>query len=569
MPLKEDLLALQGLSRTVDEKIQSMLDAISATEPLPGSKGVDDRLRNVESAVFDLPKEFLNTGLPAFNGKMWNTERDFTGSTPGDRLRAALAAIKTGDIKGGDGIEIQAGPDLVYTGRYNLFPSRPPDQTEGEILICSSNRDKLPEAIGKDWEVHKANLANFQITTYDHTITATASNLARNYRALGLAVTMPSNMTNPFSYSVFSIGRADPTLIDQIPENIILDKCVVYFDPLKQQAKRGVSLHGNRSSVVRSHISGLYGAGIESQAIHLGGGLGPNRIHKCYLDAGGENIFYGGYDPAMAGNMQCDGEITNNRIVKNRAVKEMQNVVKNLVESKFSQRVLVEGNIFYDMWGPDQSGSAIVLKSEDQSGLRAGDIAWAQTSDWTIRYNRFDNVPSAIGISGLSTGTELDVLRLLNRVQIENNLMTPGTWDGDKEAFLRIGSRVSDVIVHCNTAFPAMFAIVILGGNSKRVVFDSNLLYAGKGGSWSKGVTTGSVEGIAALAALYAVGEPQQFLDNVMIAATTTKYPESTQHVATVEEAVVDYAGGNYRSRFPDVGANIDKLEILNSQVPV
>src|SRR5215203_2472869 len=514
MPLKEDLLALQGLSRTVDEKIQSMLDAISATEPLPGSKGVDDRLRNVESAVFDLPKEFLNTGLPAFNGKMWNTERDFTGSTPGDRLRAALAAIKTGDIKGGDGIEIQAGPDLVYTGRYNLFPSRPPDQTEGEILICSSNRDKLPEAIGKDWEVHKANLANFQITTYDHTITATASNLARNYRALGLAVTMPSNMTNPFSYSVFSIGRADPTLIDQIPENIILDKCVVYFDPLKQQAKRGVSLHGNRSSVVRSHISGLYGAGIESQAIHLGGGLGPNRIHKCYLDAGGENIFYGGYDPAMAGNMQCDGEITNNRIVKNRAVKEMQNVVKNLVESKFSQRVLVEGNIFYDMWGPDQSGSAIVLKSE-------------------------------------------------------NNLMTPGTWDGDKEAFLRIGSRVSDVIVHCNTAFPAMFAIVILGGNSKRVVFDSNLLYAGKGGSWSKGVTTGSVEGIAALAALYAVGEPQQFLDNVMIAATTTKYPESTQHVATVEEAVVDYAGGNYRSRFPDVGANIDKLEILNSQVPV
>jgi hypothetical protein len=62
--------------------------------------------------------------------------------------------------------------------------------------------------------------------------------------------------------------------------------------------------------------------------------------------------------------------------------------VKNLVELKAGQRVLMEGNVFENNWASAQVGFAFVWWSANADG----NALWSVTQDVTFRYNRVTNV---------------------------------------------------------------------------------------------------------------------------------------------------------------------------------
>ena len=125
-------------------------------------------------------------------------------------------------------------------------------------------------------------------------------------------------------------------------------------------------------------ISGA-GSCSDAQAIAGGGGdlpTGPYKIVNNFLEASGENIIFGG----GANPTPTDIEIRHNHFFKPLiwlkgqagyvgAANGNPFTVKNLLELKNAQRVLVEGNILDYSWGGfSQSGFAILLTPKNQAG---------------------------------------------------------------------------------------------------------------------------------------------------------------------------------------------------------
>ena len=82
------------------------------------------------------------------------------------------------------------------------------------------------------------------------------------------------------------------------PYDITLDRVYIHGDRYKGQ-KRGVTLNGKQLSVLNSYISDIKAVNADSQAINGYNGAGPFTIENNYLEAAGENVLFGGADPAV------------------------------------------------------------------------------------------------------------------------------------------------------------------------------------------------------------------------------------------------------------------------------
>ena len=65
--------------------------------------------------------------------------------------------------------------------------------------------------------------------------------------------------------------------------------------------KRGISLNSGRTDILNSYISDIKAVNADSQAIAGYNGTGPFRIVNNYLEGAGENVIFGGSDPAVVG----------------------------------------------------------------------------------------------------------------------------------------------------------------------------------------------------------------------------------------------------------------------------
>ena len=70
--------------------------------------------------------------------------------------------------------------------------------------------------------------------------------------------------------------------------------------------------------------------------------------------------------------------------------------VKNLLELKNAQRVLIDGNIFEHSWAASQKGYAILLTPRNQNG----NAPWAAVRDITLSNNMIRHVAGAVDILG-------------------------------------------------------------------------------------------------------------------------------------------------------------------------
>jgi hypothetical protein len=242
-------------------------------------------------------------------------------------------------------------------------------------------------------------------------------------------------------------------------------------------------------------------------------------------------------------------------------------VAKNLFELKSGQDVVIEGNVFENLWVGDQSGYAIVFTPRNQDGR----APWTVLQRVTFRHNHVRH--SAGGVNILGRDNNHPTLRT-NNITIEDNLwedLTP-TWGGGSR-FLIIGDGPDAVTVNHNTILTTQGSIVWLyGGPAGSPTAITNSRYTNNMSAHSNYGIMGQnyTWGTPTITAYMPGGVVTR---NVLAGGAASSYPTGNFFPTTTvwESGFVNYAAGDYRlaasspyrnagTDGTDLGANIGAI---------
>ena len=100
----------------------------------------------------------------------------------------------------------------------------------------------------------------------------------------------------------------------QIAHDLAVDGFAVWAAMRWRAVKRGIALNSAATTITGSYISDIKAVGQDSQAIAGWNGPGPYTITNNYLEAAGENLMFGGADPAVPGLVPADITIKGNHV---------------------------------------------------------------------------------------------------------------------------------------------------------------------------------------------------------------------------------------------------------------
>ena len=249
-------------------------------------------------------------------------------------------------------------------------------------------------------------------------------------------------------------GSSVQSSLEMVPHHITLQQLFVHGDPALGQ-KRGIALNAAHVTISDSHISDCKGVGQDTQAIAGWNGPGPFTIENNYLEGAGENVMFGGADPAIP-NLVPDG-ITFRRNYVSRPMAWRDPIVStpqgvaatpeqggSLGAGVYAYRIVARrpvgsGNIGRSTASPETAvtvddGSAVRVRWDpvpDASEYRVyGRTSGAQTMYWTVQGTQFVDTGAA-GISEAvptSPGTVWTVKNLFElknarNVVVEDNVL--------------------------------------------------------------------------------------------------------------------------------------------------
>jgi hypothetical protein len=365
-----------------------------------------------------------------------------TVSVPAGGLQAALNAAKGGAV-------------LCLTGTHSGNFSVPARTDAGWVVIRSTgaipNGRIRPSTAGSLAKIVTPNVAS-----------ALRFN-ARSVRTLvlGVEITGPCGpRSGPETVALIEVGTANESAIADLPTDIAFER-VYAHGCATQRTRRAFALNGGAQTVRDSWCAEIH-SDFDSQCVISWNGTGPILVENNTLEAASENVMLGGANMRIPGVVPSDITVRRNHISKPIAWKGANWNVKNLVETKFSARVLIEGNVLEGAWLDGQTGYAFVLKSSNPSGT--GGCTWCSSSDWTIRRNLIRNVASGFTLGGRADNTQTDSSN--RRIVIEENWIEPinvGQYNGEGRPFM-FTSDNSDLVIRKN---------VFEGGNaSAALMFD-------------------------------------------------------------------------------------------------
>lgn len=344
--------------------------------------------------------------------------------TSGGNLQTALNSANCGDT-----ITLQAG--ATFTGVFT-FPAKNCNNNNWIIVRTSSPDSALP-AEGSRLTPCYSGVASLpgrpalncnSTTNVTAKIVMSASGVgpiifatgADYYRLIGLEVTRTPN--TGIVYELASIAAGGTA------NNLILDRMWLH-GTAQDETGEGLELIGaSYVSVIDSTLTDLHCISVTgscTDAHAIGGGVdnpvGPFKITDNFLEASGENIMFGG---AQATITPADIQISQNHFFKPFTWMPGQSgfvggangnpfIVKNFLELKNAQRVLVEANIMEDNWGGfSQSGYGIVITPKNQAASNGtGNLCpVCQVTDVTIRYNQMSHVGSGLQIANALSDNE-------------------------------------------------------------------------------------------------------------------------------------------------------------------
>jgi hypothetical protein len=521
----------------------------------------------------ELPRAFVDTTYaPPAHGKRIRVNA-------GGDLQAALNASRPGDV-----IELRAG--TTFTGNFVL----PRKAGRGWIYIRSSAHDRLPHSGTRVSPSHATLMPRIDSPNRQPAIRTALG--AHHYRLVGIEVTArgATKSSGPYSDNnvVYLESEGGQTSLDQVPTDIIVDRCYVHGTPTGG-VRRGIAMNGIRMAVVDSYLADFHEVGADSQAISGWNGPGPFKIVNNYLEGAGENLMFGGADPTIPELVPSDIEIRGNHLFKPLSWKVGHPTyagtpwsVKNIFELKNARRVLAEGNVLEHNWQHDQNGFAILFTVRNQDG----GAPWCAVEDVTFRQNVLRH--SGGGFNILAADNNFPS-RQARRILIQDNVLddiSSASWGGTGRLFqfLSLDARdtgILELTVEHNTGVSNAFSAYT--GDKPIAVhrffaFRNNIVakgthgFAGGTKSWPGPSPLVTGDGGQTLRAFY---QAPVFAGNVLIGSTPADYsgyPGNFFPATASEVGFVDIARGHYRlvraspyknaaDDGKDPGAAIDALE--------
>jgi hypothetical protein len=297
----------------------------------------------------------------------------------GGDLQAAIDRASPGDT-------IVLEPGAVYTGPFTL-PEKPGSAfititTRGPAIVAEGQR------IGADAAAH---LAVLRAPSGESAIRTSPG--AHHWRLQLLAI-----LGGPSpGRDLVSLGDGSPAQasLAAVPHDLVVDRCIIRGDSASGQ-RRCIALNSARTRIANSYVADCKSADAEAQAIAGWNGPGPFTIVDNYLEGAGENVMFGGADPAIPDLVPSDIAIVGNTIVKPEAWRRERWQVKNLVELKNARRVTIAGNLIAYNWVAAQNGYGILFTVRNQNGA----CRWCEVTSVVFERNLVAHVGGAISILG-------------------------------------------------------------------------------------------------------------------------------------------------------------------------
>jgi hypothetical protein len=496
-----------------------------------------------------LPRAIVDTAAAPVTG---TTRR----ARNGDELRRSLDAARLGDT-----IVLDAG--AVFAGPFTL----PSKTGKGWITIRTSAESTLPAPGTRVDPSLSPLMPRLESATGSVIVTEPG---AHHYRLVGLEIRPKSG---GFLYNLVEFGTSERSL-DALPHHIVVDRCYLHGDP-RRGTRRGIALNGRDIAVVDSYLADFKEAGADSQAIAGWNGPGPFRIVNNTLEGAGENILFGGADPAIRDLVPSDIEIRRNLLRKPMAWKQGDIAfegtvwtVKNLFELKNARRVLVDGNVFENNWAQAQSGFAILFTVRNQDGLSP----WSVVEDVTFSNNVVRHAGSAVNVLGTDDAAPSGPAR---RIVIRNNLFDDvgGPLWGGGGRLLQMLNGVADLVFEHNTCLHTGNTITAEGEVHTGFAFRDNIVLNNE-----YGVTgAGKPSGRGTLEAFF----PGALFDrNVIVGGSASAYPTGNFFPRSIDQVgFLDPGHGDYRlatsSRYAraatgvkDAGVDFTALAAAGASIP-
>ncbi len=445
----------------------------------------------------------------------------------GADLQAAIDRAQPGDT-------VTLAPGAVYTGNFVL----PVTSGDRIITIRTAADARQPRPGQRILPVHAPALARLRSPGSGPTLRTAAGAHHWRLELLELAGD-PNGVGDILALGDGGAAQASPS---SVPHDLVVDRCFIHGDPVVGQ-KRGIALNSASTTVSNSYISDIKAVGQDSQAIASWNGPGPYTIVNNYLEAAGENVLFGGADPAIRGLTAADVVFRRNYLTKRLAWRAAGFQVKNLFELKNAKRVLVEGNVMENVWRDGQAGYAILLTPRNQDG----GAPWAAVEDVTIRRNIVRHAGGALSITGEDTNHPSGSTR---RVTVAGNLfddIDAASWGGSG-AFLLVGNAPAEIVIQHNTIVQSGNIMMAYGGERnapspiRGVVFENNLVRHNQYGVIGSDLAIGN-------ATLDAYFPDAVFRGNTIAGGEPSRYPGGNQFIAAAdfETGFVDPARGDFR----------------------
>jgi Carbohydrate binding module (family 6) len=355
----------------------------------------------------------------------------------GGNLQAAIDAAKPGDV-----IELAAG--ATFDGPFKLRAKAGMSATS-RITIRSVLSSGLPAAGVRITPAAAPLLANIRATTAGP---AMRTEPGAAYWTLMFLEFMQSASNGSASLVEFGGAGTSQSTLASVPHHLVVDRCYLHGNPSYGQ-RRGLALNSGNTSVINSYFSDFKGVLQDTQAICGWNGPGPFLIENNHLEAAGENIMFGGNDPAIPNLIPTNIKIRRNLITKPTAWMTQSWTVKNLMEFKNAKDVVIEGNTIENNWAAGQQGYSIVLTPRNQNNT----APWVIVKNVVIQNNVIRHVAAAFNILGYD---DISTSQQTQDILIRNNL-------------------IYDVNTRWQTAgSPANGRLAIIGAGPKNIVFDHN-----------------------------------------------------------------------------------------------
>ena len=398
-----------------------------------------------------------------------------------DNFQVAVNRAKCGDV-----LRLAAG--ATFVGNF-VLPNK--GECGDWIMIRSDTSDSsLPRPGARITPAHANVVSKVLSNNVGPAITTAVG--ANHYRLIGIEIGVTDSVK--LNYGVFVIGQA-ATSLSELPHDITIDRCYIHGTP-KGNVKSGIVFNGASLAVVDSYISDIHVVGQDTQAIVGWNGPGPFKIVDNELEAAGENVMFGGARPTLVNNIPSDIEIRGNHFFKplswmvgSSSYAGIHWTVKNLLEFKIAQRVLITGNILENNWVDAQTGFAFLVTPRTENGT----APWVYVQDVTFTYNVLRHTASAVNISGLDSGDPQKLVRG-RRILIQNNLfddINGKAWGGGDGRLFQMLAGAGAVTIDHNTGFQSNQLIFTDGIPSINFVYQNNItpynLYGVMGSGYASG----------------------------------------------------------------------------------